>query len=270
MKATYQEITMVRLWLANALERVARWRESKAEEYPDDVRNVRSANALHQAVMHVRITFTPNVSRVVEQLAELVVAARESDLDLTSGVAYLPTEAQRVAGRYFFDVADSSEPPNEQTHEALIVDIFDACIRDVAAMGAAKDSPVAELLRARAGADGREERSDESRVPRVQQLYEVTRVLVSLADAARAEAGPDDRLPQLFQPTKVPLLRKQLRIALDVLVAFRGPRIETAEKLVNEPADHATPIWTNVLLALDEVEHAVAGEPAQTPVVGST
>lgn len=63
----------------------------------------------------------------------------------------------------------------------------------------------------------------------------------------------------------MPLLRKQLRIALDVLIAFRGPTIETAEKLVNEPADHATPICTNVLLALDEVAHAVAEEPVLAP-----
>jgi len=118
-----------RFWVANALERDGEWRTLKAQEYPDDVRNVRAANALHAAAKYVR---TAPTSKGLERLQSLVELCTESGLDLTGSayeVGFPGPESQRVATRYFFDHAP--EPADSHSHEELLHDLYTACLRDL-------------------------------------------------------------------------------------------------------------------------------------------
>jgi hypothetical protein len=86
---------------------------------------------------------------------------------------------------------------------------------------------------------------------------------VVLAETAKAEADAEGRLAGPLQPTSLPLLRRQLRIAATALVAFGGPRLEEVRRLVDEPPLFVAPTTSGVVTALDDVNvevERIAGE----------
>jgi hypothetical protein len=100
----------------------------------------------------------------------------------------------------------------------------------------------------------------DARSSRVMQLVEISTILVRLSDTAFAEADAAGRLPQLYQPTRVPLVRKQLQIATTAFEKFGGDRLELTDKLVTEPSDFRDQTVTAVQSALDEVQRAPEAE----------
>jgi hypothetical protein len=114
----------MRAWLAEALDQSARWRQSKAVDYPEDPRNAKSAAALARAAAYVR----QKEGGGIHLMRELVAACDETGYDFTS--FGLPgEESQRLAGRYGFD----HDPglPDDASHDALLRQIFVASLDDI-------------------------------------------------------------------------------------------------------------------------------------------
>ena len=81
--------------LARYVDGQAAWREAKADEYPDDPRNTRSAKALHELAGHIRAL--PDNDPNVAELERLHGGYR---LDV-----FRPcTEGNRLVSRYGFNV----------------------------------------------------------------------------------------------------------------------------------------------------------------------
>lgn len=140
-------------WIAASLQWTAQWREAKTEDYPDDARNPRAAQALHAAERYVRTKLQQ--SDGVNRMADLVQAASEAGIDLLAGgvnVAGLPgVDSQRVASRYFFD--NTPGEPDDHTHEELLRDLYRASLRDLSDYDwdVEGDSKLGRLVKAQAG-----------------------------------------------------------------------------------------------------------------------
>jgi hypothetical protein len=242
-----------RAWLADQLDEAARFREEKAVEYPDDLRNRRAAGALHQAAYYVRgASESPRIRR----LAALVDDCLASGIDLLSP-GFPGGESERIAVRYRFD--RFGDAAGDTDHEGLIEDLYEAMLRDLREQDITQGSPLARRL----DAVGLSTQPLAEPVPeelvwrRVAQAGELSRMLASLADAARQEADAGGRLPNFNQPARVPMLRRQLSIALKGFRALGGPQIVSAEKLVAEPPQFADGIVSGVISALEELAFAM-------------
>jgi hypothetical protein len=112
----------IRKMIADYLDETARWRQEKAEEYPDDARNGRCASVLREMAAEVRA-----MERSDPSLAVLESMHERWDLDVFS-----PGEdGARLVGRWGFDapggtaselvealavaaVGDSNDPEEEE------------------------------------------------------------------------------------------------------------------------------------------------------------
>jgi hypothetical protein len=92
----------LRQWLVEHIDDTARWRTDKAEQYPDDIRNVHSAQALRDAAALLRAMDEddlPPSFHALERLGEAIVSP-------TWWEAYpWGPEASRAASRFGFDQA---------------------------------------------------------------------------------------------------------------------------------------------------------------------
>lgn len=268
--ATPTHYAETRLWLANALEKTAGWRDSKAAEFPNDLRNARSAGALRTAAYYLR---SVDGSAAVQRVAELVHDCTASDIDLV-GPNYskaLPgSESERAAARYFFD--HFAGAPDAESHEELVADLYRAILRDVRELPHSAGSPLGRRVRADEPApvdplatalgELRELLRDAWDQRRNTQLLELSRLLGDLSDAARAEADANGRLPTFNQPTRIPMLRRQLGIALKAYEAVGGTEIVAAHDLVDQAKVFASEIISGVISALDEVTFVMSRDAA--------
>ncbi|MFL5914117.1 MAG: hypothetical protein ACJ752_00560 [Gaiellaceae bacterium] len=164
--ATQPHYLETRLWLGNALERTADWRSDKETEFPDDPRNGRAAVALRTAAYYVR---GANESAGVARFAELVRDSLGSGIDLliTGEAGFTHPEAERIAARYFFD--RFATMPNEADHEQLLVDLYDATLRDLADYDdVAEGAPLSDRIAAQVRSDS----SQDLDIGRLAQLIE--------------------------------------------------------------------------------------------------
>lgn len=270
--ATPSHYEETRLWLGRALDQTAEWRRQKGVEYPGDGRNARSASALGAAAYYVRQS-SANVP--LRRLAELVHDAGASGIDLVGPNfenGFPGEESSRVAARYFFD--HFAGVPENTDHDELIGELYHAILRDLAGRPHSTGSPLGRRINADdpAPADPlataigelRELLRDSWEQRRNSQAVELSRLLGELSDAARAEADANGRLPGINQPTRIPMLRRQLSVALKAYQAAGGPLLEEAQKLVDQPVDHATPIISGVIGALDEIARVMESKEETT------
>ena len=93
----------------------SQWRLIKADEYPDDVRNVESAAALRDLAAYVRNA--PDDHRWIEKLAALVDAQRAD--------VWMPgEEAARLASRFGFDHEGDSQ--EELDFDVFLMEFYEA------------------------------------------------------------------------------------------------------------------------------------------------
>lgn len=226
------QVNEVRAWLGFRLDDVARWRETKAAEYPDDERNAHSAVALHGAAQYVR-TADASKSHGLIGLTRLVEAAHQSGVDLLQPAfasAPLPgLESQRTASRFGFDNAPGT--PDAMDHEEFLSELARAIRRDLheRLFELDKDSPLAKLLNAEmtstAPADPavgllaelvefvRNAQVTRERHRRHDRLAEISQLVVKVRDVALAEGDPNGSLQGLGLNT-FPQTRMQLKIAV--------------------------------------------------------
>jgi hypothetical protein len=263
----------MRAWLAATLGASATWRNGKAVEYRDDPRNSNSAVALASAATYVRLKHGAGIY----QMTELVAACEEIEFEL---VTYPGPRSERVAGRYGFD---TPRPPlDDASHDKLLRDIFVASLEDLREElegDIPPESRLAQLIEKHLPqlppspeqttiallTEIRGLLSDRLPVAETKErlsaeLSTIADLLVEIADSARHEEGPDGRLPQLQQPTRLPLLRRRLAIALAIARALGAQNLEACRKLVEEPPVFATQTVSGVLSAVEEVQRAVETE----------
>jgi hypothetical protein len=128
--------------LSEYLREQKRWRESKAEEFPDDRRNGESVAAL------------ASLSDYVEAIEEEGAAGERWGLverlepHMFEGVSLGGREAGRETARYGFGYRTT-----EGTHEEFLTDLWIACMTDAYNYRCEHDSdPTGELSRAENGA----------------------------------------------------------------------------------------------------------------------
>ncbi len=116
--------------LADYFRAQAEWRDSKAEEYPEDARNEQSAAALRS-------------------LAEFIESGEDGGLagalepHLSEGFSLGGEEAQREVARYGFGHSTS-----RWTHAEFLEGLLDTCLKDAYAFisgGASPDDPTGTL-----------------------------------------------------------------------------------------------------------------------------
>lgn len=246
--STFQ-VNEVRSWLGFRLDDAARWRETKAAEYPDDERNAHSAAALHGAAQYVR-TADASKSHGLIRLTRIVEAAHQSGIDLLQPAfasAPLPgLESQRAAGRFGFDNVPGT--PDAMDHEEFLSELAPAILRDLheRLFELDKDSPLAKLLKAEtisaAPADpavalltdlaelARETRAVHERERRHDRLAEISQLVVRVRDVALAEADPNGSL-QGLGPRTFPQTRMQLRLAVASYEAETGRELPASTEL---------------------------------------
>jgi hypothetical protein len=125
-----EEATMTDL--ADYLRQQADWRDSKAEEYPDDTRNEQSARALRSLAEYVD-------SGEADARMPWIVPAVEAHLseDFTLGA-----EAQREVSRYGFGYDATALGQ----HEDFLADLWIACMQDAYAFAStAREDPSEQL-----------------------------------------------------------------------------------------------------------------------------
>ena len=106
-------MTDIRTALADYLNDQAAWRQGKADEYPEDPRNQRSAKALRQLAQYV--LSLPSGDERLRMLAAL---------DWVAWGRFVPgAEAGRVVARIGFDLGPSDI-------DALLTRFTDACVDD--------------------------------------------------------------------------------------------------------------------------------------------
>jgi hypothetical protein len=112
---------MFRTWLAELLEGQAAWRRSKAEEYPEDGRNVRSAIWLEKAAGYVR--GLPESHRglglFVDLAHELALWVRTERI--SADPYEIALTGSEVAGRFGFNA--TKDTPTTSDFEQLIRDV---------------------------------------------------------------------------------------------------------------------------------------------------
>jgi hypothetical protein len=243
------QVNEIRSWLGFRLDEVARWRETKAAEYPDDERNEHSAIALHSASQYVR-TVDPSRSHGLVRVARIVEAAHQSGIDLLQphfASAPLPgVESQRVASRFGFD--NHPGTPDAMDHEEFLSELARAMIRDLQErlFELEKDSPLAKLLKAEgspaAAADPavalldelgnviRETQATYERNRRHDQLAAISGLVVKVRDVALVEADPNGLL-QGLGPQTFPQTRMELKIAVSSYIAENGRELPASTEL---------------------------------------
>jgi hypothetical protein len=224
---TYQ-VNEVRTWLSSKLDEVARWRDAKAAEYPDDERNAHSAAALKAAAQYVR-TAEPH-SHGLLRITRLVETAHLSELDLLKPAfvtAPLPgLESQRVASRFGFE--NRPGVPDKMECEEFLDDLARAIVRDLSERLFELDpnSPLAKLLRSESAAPTdpslaqlaamadtlRAIQEAESSRRQHEQLRAIARLVINVRDVALAEADANGSVQGLGQKT-LPQARLELRLA---------------------------------------------------------
>jgi hypothetical protein len=112
------------------LSDVASWRAKKAEQYPDDARNRRSAAALEGAATYVdSLRYRVDRDTEPEDLPD-GLQLMYKNIEETRHLGWLD-EAQAVAARFFFDRND--DIPTTADYERLLFDIAQACQPEEAA-----------------------------------------------------------------------------------------------------------------------------------------
>jgi hypothetical protein len=112
-----------------------------------------------------------------------------------------------------------------------------------------------------AGSNRGEERAagQPDRVARVEQLQRIAATLALVAGTAQKEAS-NGRLPPFGKQTNMPLVLKQLSVALTALRALGGPRIDAAQSLVALPPVFEEQAISQVQSGLDEIDRALEAE----------
>ncbi len=258
MATTTTHLRETQRWLVDTLEETAVWRDDKAREYPDDPRNARSAVSLRIAATYIRM----RESAGVIQIAGLVDECLASGIDLVGTPGFPGSESERAAGRYGFD--RYSEIPGPEDHEELLDTVYEAILRDLRDNELTPDSPLARRL---AESDLQPpphgvtaDRETALKIERLRELSKVADLLIEISDTARLEAGADGRLPILHQPTRLPLLRRRLSVALAASRALGAPALEQCRKVVEEPPQFATQTISGIVTAVEEVQRAVDAE----------
>jgi hypothetical protein len=274
------QVNEIRSWLGFRLDEVARWRETKAAEYPDDERNERSAIALHSASQYVR-TVDPSKSHGLVRVARIVEAAHQSGIDLLQphfASAPLPgVESQRVASRLGFDNHPGALDAME--HEEFLSDLAHAMIRDLheRLFELEKDSPLAKLLRAESTPASspdpavvllddlanliRETQAAYERNRRHDRLAAISGLVVKVRDVALAEADPNGSL-QGLGPQTFPQTRMELKIAVSSYISESGRELPASIELaMGSTMTSAMKVVGSATDALEELVREVTSAP---------
>jgi len=244
------QVNEVRSWLGLRLDEVARWREAKAGEYPDDERNRHSALALHGVAQYVR-TIDQSKSHGLMRVTRIVEAAHQSGLDLlapTFASAPLPGfESQRVTSRFGFDNLPGA--PGVMAHEEFLSEFASAILRDLRErqFELEKDSPLAKLLRAEIAAATpadpslalltdvaellRESDVAARRTRQHDRLAEVSRLVARVRDVGLVEAAENGSLQGGIAARTFPQTRMQLQIAIASYTAETSRELPAALEL---------------------------------------
>ena len=103
--------------LADNFESTANWRRLKAADWPDDLRNVRSAEALEAAAEYVRSLDDPLKSHGINRLVEFgELLANWHNYDVV-----IP-DSSEAASRFFFD--NGGVGATERDFERLVLRVF--------------------------------------------------------------------------------------------------------------------------------------------------
>lgn len=122
--------------LAEYFRYQANWRDAKAEQYPDDERNVQSARALRSLAEYVD-------SGEAETRDRWIIQAL--DAHLFEEFTFAGEEAQREVSRYGYGYAAT----NDNQHEAFLPELWVTCMQDAydfVRSGAALDDPSESLF----------------------------------------------------------------------------------------------------------------------------
>lgn len=95
---------------------------------------------------------------------------------------------------------------------------------------------------------------------RIDCLLELGAQLVRLPEALDAEESKPGRLPGSFYMTRLPVLLKQVELTLSAIRALGGRPPQVIEQLVAEPERFRSEGNALILVALDEIDAAVAAE----------
>jgi hypothetical protein len=206
--------TTVQSWLVEQLRRTASWRHMKAQDYPDDARNQRSAGALEKAADYVAdfvFTSTDDVHSEISPFVPvgLLEIFRLSDDPMWGPEWEFGAEASRVAGRFCFDNIPGE--PRKTDFDRLLIELADAIADDVTDLADTLDDAVAE---GDDRADVRPSR-DAHLEARVERLEHAVDLLVSMTshqfdDAEMTElvnAHADGPTPQTFDALMAGLKR---------------------------------------------------------------
>ncbi len=101
--------------LVEYLESQSGWRDGKAEEYSDDLRNARSANALASLATYVRDGKAD---------ASVVAQIETPSAEDATGVLTLGKQARHEVSRYGFEI------PSEHEHEAFLASLAELIEED--------------------------------------------------------------------------------------------------------------------------------------------
>jgi hypothetical protein len=115
--------------LADYFRSQAEWRDRKAEEYPEDKRNVQSAAALRSLADYVepidgREAEGPSGKRILSRVYD--VEQHLTEQHLTEGTLTLGGErTKREVARYGF-----GQPVTDESHKKFLEDLLPLCLKD--------------------------------------------------------------------------------------------------------------------------------------------
>jgi hypothetical protein len=128
-------------------------------------------------------------------------------------------------------------------------------------MAAAFSSAHAEQM-----ADRQRAHDADARLQRLAQMERISELLLSVIDAARAEALEPPPLltpPSQFRATRIPAMLARLGVALTILDQLAGPRLELASDLAVRgygPGSNAMQVVGDAISALKQIESIVRGD----------
>ncbi|HEX7099374.1 MAG TPA: hypothetical protein VF377_09025 [Acidimicrobiia bacterium] len=107
----------IREAVASYFEQVARWRDEKAEDYPDDPRNLRAADGLREAAAYVR-SLDPADSRLV-----LIDQAHDGFEDAYPVLHFVPSRASEG-----WDVSQFRFRQAVESVDSLLIRFAEGCL----------------------------------------------------------------------------------------------------------------------------------------------
>jgi hypothetical protein len=111
----------MRDWIAELLDSQSSWRTLKAQEWPDDLRNRRSSDALAAAAEYVRNLEEPNQALYLfGEFLQLMDDEAEQQGFAIEAATFVGGSS--IAGRFFFD--NGTRDPEPSDFDRLVLDMF--------------------------------------------------------------------------------------------------------------------------------------------------